>query len=57
MNGEPVSFELVHPNGDRLAFAGEVCYSFEQQGFGVKFTDLGDAQLEFLERILPDSAS
>ncbi len=54
-DGETVSFELVHPNGERLSFNGEVCYSFEGQGFGLKFTDLGDDQKKFLERVLPAS--
>ncbi len=47
--GERILFELVHPNGDRLQFAGEVAYHLSGVGFGLKFVDLSDEQKQFLE--------
>ncbi len=49
--GNLIRFEIIHPNGGRLEFAGEVAYRLEGMGFGVKFTDLSDDQKLFLERI------
>lgn len=51
-DGETVNFDLIYPNGGRLAFTGEVAYHFEGVGFGVKFINLTDEQKLFLERIL-----
>lgn len=50
--GEPVAFDLIHPNGQSLPFTGEVAYVLEGFGFGVKFTDLTEEQSVFLERMV-----
>jgi len=50
--GEEVSFDLMHPNGGRLPFTGEVAYHFAGVGFGVRFTNLNAEQKLFLERII-----
>lgn len=50
--GEAIRFELVHTDGQRLAFTGEVAYCFEGIGFGVRFTEITDEQKMFLEAIV-----
>ena len=53
--GEPVSFELSEPGGEKLAFTGEVTYSLTGVGFGVRFTHVTDEQQAFLEKVVAAS--
>jgi hypothetical protein len=50
--GESVWFELIHPNGKRLPFAGTVAHSTPGVGFGLEFSNLNDEQNTFLGHML-----
>jgi len=50
--GDPVRFNVIHPNGGSLPFTGEVSHHFEGIGIGVRFTEKTDEQMMFLHRIL-----
>ena len=50
--GESVWFELIHPNGGRLPFAGTVAHATPGVGFGLQFTNLNDEQNTFLGHML-----
>jgi hypothetical protein len=53
--GESLSFDLVTPEGETLHFTGEVAYVLDGQGFGIKFTDFGDKERSFLEKVIGDA--
>ncbi|HBE83723.1 MAG: PilZ domain-containing protein [Blastocatellia bacterium] len=53
--GEPIAFELTSSDGQGLRFTGEVAYILDGFGFGLKFTNINDDQLEFLKRVLPEA--
>ncbi len=50
--GETVSFEIVRPDGNRVKFTGKVAYALEGFGFGVRFTDLSEEKILFLNEII-----
>ncbi|MBA2334348.1 MAG: PilZ domain-containing protein [Pyrinomonadaceae bacterium] len=50
--GETVSLEISRPDGEAMKFTGKVAYALEGFGFGVRFTDLSDANKTFLEEII-----
>ena len=50
--GDEIKFDLVHPNGGRIAFTGEATFHDPGVGFGVRFTNLSDEQNVFLKRVL-----
>ena len=54
-DGEQVQFDLIHPNGGRLPFNGEIAHHTDGVGFGIRFTDLNDDQARFLHLILRNS--
>jgi hypothetical protein len=51
-DGQDVSFDLVHPNGGRLAFTGKIVHNTPGVGFGLNFTDVTDEQSLFLKRMI-----
>ena len=62
--GEIVAFRVLLPDGEWLYLEGEVRHYGAGTGFGVKFTELNDEQLEKLNWLLkiaalqgPDSSS
>lgn len=50
--GDRIDFDLIHPNGGRLGFQGEVTHHTPGVGFGLKFVEMGKEQELFVERIL-----
>lgn len=48
--GETISFDLKDTNQVALKFNGVVAYSLDSIGFGLKFTGLNEAHLQFLRR-------
>ena len=50
--GESVTFDLKHPNGEEMEFTGQVTYLLPSVGFGVRFTDMQEEQRTFVERIV-----
>jgi len=50
--GETVAFRVMLPDGDWLYLEGEVRHHRHGFGFGVKFTELNDDQLEKLVLLL-----
>lgn len=53
--GEPVSFAVNHSTVGNVTFTGNVAYVLDGFGFGLRFTNVGPQQLEFLHRSLPIS--
>ena len=51
-NGDPVDFELIHPNGGRLLFTGQVAHYTPGVGFGIRFSAVDEEQERFLKLIL-----
>lgn len=51
--GEPVAFDLTDTTGGSVGFTGEVAYIREGSGFGLRFTNIGSEQLEFLQDAIP----
>jgi hypothetical protein len=54
--GEPVAFDLIDTAGGSVGFTGEVAYVLEGFGFGLRFTNIGPEQLEFLQTAIPNQA-
>jgi hypothetical protein len=52
MAGETVAFRVMLPDGDWLYLEGEVRHHRHGFGFGVRFSDLNDDQLEKLVLLL-----
>jgi PilZ domain len=52
---EPVKVGIQFPNGKGVTLSGEAVYSVEEIGFALRFTDLGEREQQFLQR-LSDSA-
>ncbi len=52
MAGETVAFRVMLPDGDWLYLEGEVRHHRQGFGFGVRFTDLNEDQLEKLVLLL-----
>ncbi|MGQ0540757.1 MAG: PilZ domain-containing protein [Blastocatellia bacterium] len=53
--GEPVSFDVNHATVGTVKFTGNVAYVLDGFGFGLRFTNVGPQQLEFLHQSLPVS--
>lgn len=51
--GELVAFDLIDTAGDSVGFTGEVAYVLEGFGFGLRFTNIGPDQLQFLHEAIP----
>lgn len=51
--GEPVSFDLIDTAGGSVGFTGEVAYVLEGCGFGLRFTNIGPKQMQFLHELIP----
>jgi hypothetical protein len=51
--GEPVAFDLTDTSLGSVGFTGEVAYVREGCGFGLRFTNIGPDQLEFLQTAIP----
>lgn len=49
---EPVSFVVKADDGRIIEFAGEVTYIFPGIGFGVKFADLSEEAVEYLNQVI-----
>lgn len=47
--GEAVRFRLLHPGGNSLDFTGEITYTLPGVGSGVRFTNVTEAQREFVD--------
>lgn len=52
MTGEIVAFRIMFPDGDWLYLEGEVRHHRQGLGFGVRFVDLNDDQMEKLRLLL-----
>ena len=50
--GEIVSFKLQVPGGDWLELTGEVAHQSPPMGFGLRFVDLTDEQMERLRSFI-----
>ena len=50
---QAVSFHLIHPNGGRLGFAGNVVHYRPGVGFGLQFSNVNPEQKLFLDRMAP----
>jgi hypothetical protein len=50
--GEILSFKLQLPSGKWLEFTGEVAHQTPPLGFGLRFVDLTEAQIEKLRALL-----
>lgn len=48
--GDAIAFHLKDANHVSLKFNGIIAYSLDSIGFGLQFTDLNDAHLQFLRR-------
>ena len=51
-SGEVVSFKLQLPGGDWLELTGEVAHQSPPMGFGLRFVDLTDEQIEKLQSFI-----
>ena len=54
-SGERISFEIQLPSKDWIRLHGEVAYQFSHMGFGVRFTELAEAERNLLTELLDDS--
>ena len=52
--GELVNFKLLLPGGDWLYLRGEVAHRTPPLGFGVRFVDLSEGDLEKLRALITD---
>ena len=52
--GEILAFKLLLPNGEWLELNGEVAHQTPPLGFGMRFVNLTDQQLETLNSTLAD---
>lgn len=50
--GEAVKFEVIHPGGKSLHFTGQVTYTLPGVGFGVRFTNVTEAQQKFADMMV-----
>ena len=50
--GEIVSFKLQVPGGDWIELTGEVAHQCPPMGFGLRFVDLNDEQIEKLRSLI-----
>lgn len=53
--GEEVVLDLTSNAGENIGFTGEVAYVLEGYGFGLRFTNLGAEQLNFLLQVIPEN--
>ena len=51
-DGETVKIFLPLADGMRVEFAGEVANHFIEIGFAIRFTEMSDAQKDFLEKFI-----
>jgi len=51
-DGEIISFELQLQTGNWLRLRGTVAYQLSNIGFGVKFVDLSEAQINLLSDVI-----
>lgn len=51
--GDPVAFDLIDTAGGSVGFTGEVAFVREGSGFGLRFTNIGPKQMEFLQEAIP----
>jgi hypothetical protein len=49
---EPVKLGIPLPNGKGVTLSGEAVYAVEEIGFAVRFTDLGEQEQQFLQRLI-----
>ncbi len=54
MVGEILSFRIQLPNGQWLQLSGEVAHQTPPLGFGLRFVELTDQQLQTLRSVLSD---
>ena len=54
--GEVLTLHLVGTSGLPMEFKGRVAYVLEGMGFGVEFTELSDAQRDFLTQVVQSAA-
>ena len=52
ITGELVSFKLQLPGSEWLELSGEVAHQCPPMGFGLRFVDLSDEQLEKLRSVI-----
>lgn len=52
---EPIMLGILFPSGKGVTLTGETVYAVEEIGFAVRFTDLGERERRFLNRLI-DSA-
>ena len=55
--GEILNFKLLLPSGDWLALSGEVAHQSPPLGFGMRFVDLTDEQIEKLRSLIAPTAT
>ena len=51
-NGEHIIFKLQLPDGEWMELQGNVTYAYPNVGFGVRFTNLSDANKKTLEKLV-----
>ena len=54
--GEAIDFKLRLPAGEWIELRGEVTYQYPNMGFGVRFTDISDADRKRLEWLVKAEA-
>lgn len=54
--GEPVSLNLANGSGFKMLFTGQIAYVLDGFGFGVEFTNVTEAQREFLNMLITSSS-
>ena len=52
MQGETLHLKLQLPNGEWLDLVGEVAHSFARVGFGLRFIDMDNEQVQKLRQML-----
>lgn len=55
--GEILNFKLLLPSGDWFALCGEVAHKSPPLGFGMRFVDLTDEQIEKLRSLIDQAAT
>ena len=54
--GETVNFKLRLPSGEWIALEGKVTYAYPNMGFGVRFTNMSEADRKRLEWLIKAEA-
>ena len=54
--GEPLTLQVTNGSGFQMQFTGNVAYVLEGFGFGIEFTELSEAQREFLNVLITSSS-